>query len=696
MARTVTVAMEIDDQGVMRTMAGLGGEAISASEALDRMDATLEEVEGAAADLSPRMEGVGRAMVSVDSSSERAQQGLQEVEGQAIDTADRMERAAQQSRGFSSTLNDDLNPAMGNASQVIFSTGDAIQDMQFGLAGAANNLAFTAEAFAEMQQQAGGTRAAFSGIWTALKGPAGVILGLQALLALGPQVVQFFSDTEEGASDLSDTMDSVASDLVTLESRFEGVTATVPADELTTYRDRLEEAQSEQEILVRALERIDALGGGTFAQLQESLQQVWSQITGGAPDETVIGRALEGAEEAADALGLSVETIKAGLTGVDPSAVERVTDALNENPGALEEARRRQKAINQLLDDARTAVQRQQIAQEQLNAARQAGAEAFPEAMDIERIQQEAEALGPVALGVQLDLQNLELADPNVVPTAIQEARTAIEQGLNQSINSVNGELARLQGALQRATGPTERKRIKKMIRQLRRLKQEMTGVKKETEKTGGTMEELEQVGKQALEQSLTRGFVQLGKAIGQGEDLMTAFGDAAKKILADLMMMIGKQLVAMGTAELLANPGKGAAMIAAGTTLITAGAATSSTIGGDGGGGGQQGTAPRGEEPATGGQINTGVDAPGRRQGGPVQGGRLYRTHGMGQREFFMPATDGMVVTSDAMRAAAGRSGAQHRVRTEHSLDVSVEDPDLFTLRERLNELESDIEQLT
>jgi len=82
---------------------------------------------------------------------------------------------------------------------------------------------------------------------------------------------------------------------------------------------------------------------------------------------------------------------------------------------------------------------------------------------------------------------------------------------------------------------------------------------------------------------------------------------------------------------------------------------------------------------------------------GGPVEGGRLYRTHGLGQREFFRPSMDGQIVTAGAMRAAAGGGqGGAMTVNVEADGQISAEDFDIASLRAELNELSADVSDLT
>ncbi|WVL99727.1 hypothetical protein, partial [Salinibacter phage 4_17] len=209
-----------------------------------------------------------------------------------------------------------------------------------------------------------------------------------------------------------------------------------------------------------------------------------------------------------------------------------------------------------------------------------------------------------------------------------------------------------------------------------------------------GVFENMEEVVGGALASS----FRELGAAIGEGQKAMQAFGKAAASILSQIGQAIGKQLIAQGTAMVAAGNPTGAAYIAAGGTIIAASGALSSIAGGSAGGASRDGgdRAPAQTE-ERGAELQSQVDVPGRRMGGPVEGGRLYRTHGLGQREFFRPSMDGQIVTAGAMRAAAGGGqGGAMTVNVEADGQISAEDFDIASLRAELNELSADVSDLT
>jgi hypothetical protein len=181
---------------------------------------------------------------------------------------------------------------------------------------------------------------------------------------------------------------------------------------------------------------------------------------------------------------------------------------------------------------------------------------------------------------------------------------------------------------------------------------------------------------------------------------VLESFGQTGLQVLTSIGRQIGKMLIAQGTAMLVSsifgmgqNAAAGAAYIAAGTTLVGLSAKFAPSTGGNVEEPDTPETPSRGGD---GGRVTKEVDAPGRRRGGPVTAGRLYETHGLGQREYFLPERNGAIVTADHMRAMdRSRGGQRVDVRTDSNVNIDVSEPDLFELRAQLNELENEVDQL-
>jgi hypothetical protein len=614
MARTVEVELRLDSEGAVQRIEA-GGQAFErlsdasdeASESLDRNEQAQREA--------------GSAAEQQASANREAAQAAERNE-----TAQR--EAAQAAQRYAAST-DRMAGTAGNANQVIFSTGDAIQDVQFGMAGAANNIAFVAESFAEMQQQAGGTSAALSGVFAALKGPAGLILGLQALLALGPQLVDFFQSWVGGAEEATEAQKELKEETRSTIQNF-----------LSRLRDNPEAAAAGMEVLSQAATRLQQRLGDLFAQ-------------GADPDQIdQVSQSLNSVRTVIQSLRRDAqsEDVFMALTdlGVPADIAEQLQDVAASAGEAEQETTDLASASQLLFDEMRSM-------------------------MD----QPMAETIGGQMpdLGRQLNLPALA--------TDIQDVNDLLDAGMLDSIGAINAALGSLDQMLADATGDEKRRRILRLMETLRGMRDEMSSLSQEGIRFG-----------EIIGQGVANAIASMAEAAGSGDNVLQAVGQT----LGQLFQRLGKAMIAYGIgleAVKTLNPtvaiAGGAALIAAGAALNSALSDTQGAIGGAGGGGGGRGFETAGE--ATGE-----LPVPGRRQGGPVERGQLYETHGLGSREFFVPRTDGAIVTEGSMRAATGKrgGGSTQRVRTQHNVNVEVSDPDLFELRTRLNELESDVSELT
>jgi chromosome segregation ATPase len=194
---------------------------------------------------------------------------LENVEEDLRDTGQQAERTGEQVESVGRRSSD--------ASQLIFSLGDATQDAQFGLAGVSNNIAFASEQFVDLQQRTGGTRQALQSLATSFLGPAGVVFGIQAALTLLPQLTTLFGDAQEKAEDAADQVDAFASAV----SSVVDVTSGQIAENLTLSLEQARDAVGQTENRIRAIkELIEAvpeegiLSVRQFEQLSPLAQQI--------------------------------------------------------------------------------------------------------------------------------------------------------------------------------------------------------------------------------------------------------------------------------------------------------------------------------------------------------------------------------------------------------------------------------------
>lgn len=682
MPNTVEVQMQLDDSGVVQRIEAQGQ--------------AYEQVAQSANEASEATERQSEAAQDGASAAERGAQAQRE-QANAAEANEQAQREAAQSARQYAAASDRMAGASSNASQVIFSTGDAIQDAQFGLRGAANNIAFVAESFAELQRQSGGTRTAFQGLFAALKGPAGLILGLQALLALGPQIVDFFDsfiggaeDAEKASERLNDALDEVFdfqdADLQEIDTA------------IGKTRRRLRQLREEVELGPGALTADEIFPSDPAGQIQtaiETLDELDSQdvsILPGSENIQEVVRSVEAVENPAENARRALVAVLRDFRERSPQALDEIDNL----EAGLEKLRKRRKEVATEVE-ARNALSRAGVTLlEEEEQAAEESAEGF------ELATQAVEATNE-AIRQQPELKSPLPTDLTEGEQAIADVREEIEMVnampfLNQAAKGERRVQAVVRGIREAQAAGREfsENEIQMIINALGLAGDEAEAVRRKLEGTAetatGVFENMEEV----VGGALASGFRELGAAIGEGQKAMQAFGKAAASILSQIGQAIGKQLIAQGTAMVAAGNPTGAAYIAAGGTIIAASAALSSLAGGASGGG-ESASASSGTSEEGGGEVGAEVDAPGRRQGGPVEGGRLYRTHGLGQREFFRPSMDGQIVTAGGMRAAAGGGqGGAMTVNVEADGQISAEDFDIASLRAELNELSADVSDLT
>jgi len=633
MAQTVEVELELDSQGVVQSVNAAG-------ESFERLDEAETDAAEGAEKYEDAAEGAAEA-------SERQAQANRDA-AQAAERNEQAQREAAQQAQRYAAASDRMAAGAGSANEVLFSTGDAIQDVQFGIAGAANNVAFIAENFAQLQRQAGGTKGAFSALTSSLTGTAGFILALQALLALGPQLAQWFSSREDEAEGLADALDSAAENLLSFQEDIRGFEVA-----------SLEDAKETRDILEQQLNAREA----ELDRLQRILRA--SRLTEGVR-ERVMGLTQEQFQALKRAADLQ-ESSTAGIA----AAVEAKREERNAAKSSVKQAENliQSRRANLMLADA-------------LNRARQQGADLTREnAEEAEKLSAEAaDGLKTIeALSVTLtDLQNqqlrpgLQLDGDDRVLSSLAGISAGLEQGGFRSISMINDSLAVLDRKLKQATSPEKRQRIKRLQQALRGLKTSMATLSDEGVRFG-----------QIIGQGVANALTSAAQEIGSGGDALKAVAQT----LGQLFQRLGKAMIAYGIglkAIKTLNPAVaiigGAGLVAAGAALSSAVSDTQSAIGGPG-----QGQSTNVQD---GGEASVNTDVPGRRMGGPVQAGGLYETHGLGQREFFVPATDGAIVTRGQAR------GRRMDVRQQTDVNLDVTEPDLFDLRAALNETSDIVEE--
>ena len=89
--------------------------------------------------------------------------------------------------------------ASRQADLALIELGRGAQDAKFGFAGLGNNLTRMVEIFGDMRRQSGSAKGALKALGGALLGPGALIAAVGALIVYAPDIVAFFSGTEDGA-----------------------------------------------------------------------------------------------------------------------------------------------------------------------------------------------------------------------------------------------------------------------------------------------------------------------------------------------------------------------------------------------------------------------------------------------------------------------------------------------------------------
>lgn len=257
------------------------------------LSAKLDGLEANSRKAIKLVDGYGKTVSEVQQRVERltgptreAAKATRNVSNAARQASDRMEEAADATRRTGRMMQHAAGRS-ANFNQILYSGGDLIQDVQYGIRGAGNNVAFMAEQFADASTQAGGAMAALKGMGAALMGPAGLIVGLQGLLVAAPKIIEFFSRTEKKAKDAAKAIKEEMGEALEAVISFEGGTQYRIAPQnlggaisetqtalqrartsLQAYQERIDSTQE----TVRGLQKAQArASGAAFDALQKRI-----------------------------------------------------------------------------------------------------------------------------------------------------------------------------------------------------------------------------------------------------------------------------------------------------------------------------------------------------------------------------------------------------------------------------------------
>jgi hypothetical protein len=579
--------------------------------------------------------------------------GIRNLSDETADLERRLESADQASERMEQSVNR-AGGSSSNAAQFIFSLGDATQDAQFGLAGVANNATFAAETFTQLVKDTGSTKSAIAALGTAVVGPAGLVLALQALLALGPQLAQWFNDRTGEAEALDKALGEAASSLleVTRESTSFGVATARQAEtarseakkQLESAQDTLETLQQVQQAL-REGARAERFGESVTAFApggQRGAERRQRELSGlldavGLPSDAELSEVRSRIDETQiqiDAYGKAIEQLKTIQSTLEAEAIlENLFASIGLDPTG----------------DGTSGGSR---AVEQVAAAKELAVETLDNVRSIQDLTGDLSARG-------LD--------------SGEAVRKIIEDFRARSYEQVTRAIGTFQRALDGIESDSARDQLAAFIERLKETRDELALAEGKALDVGP-----------ALEQGLANSIVSVTNALASGDNVAAALLESVGGLAQRLgKMLIGFGVAALNLQTLITNP---IGAIAAGTALVALGAAAKSAASSvvDDATGGGRGARTRDRSPQGGGRLA--VDAPTRARGGPGMGGSLYRTHGLGSNEYFVPNRDGMFVTRDQMQRAQPSPVQRVDVRTRSSLDITAR-ADLFQLETRLRE---------
>ena len=715
MAEEVKVKIVADADGAITSVEAAGDAFEELEDAQDEATASAERQADAQKEAANAAEQGADAQKDLATASEQSADAQNDTK-QAAERAANAQREAASAAEKQADAQRQVSSTGGTANEILFSTGDAIQDAQFGFAGAANNISFVAENFAQLSQKSGGARSALRGVLSALKGTGGAILGLQAaLLVVGPLIDTFFDsflsdaeDAEEASSDVKQEIRSLfdfeQADLDQIDADIERVKQRLESIELGPGALRAQEIfpDSPAENIRTAIKTLDELDSQNVEILPrgDEIKEIVSTV--------------EAVENPAQNARKALVSILRDFRRDSPETRQEIEDL----EGGLKSL---QKQRNKIADEVRRQ-----------NALRQAGVTTLEEeekatsdlANEKERLRQE------LAGG---DLEPAEMIpSAQEITTPIDEAQNTIRGGLQQSIQTVDASLTRLSEAFARAIGQKRRREILKLMARLKNLKKVMRGQQEEQldignvlqrgqkqsignvnaalselntrlEEAGspekrakirkqiqqlqglkgemqGTSEEMINIGGMASD-AMTQGITAAITAAVEGGNVLSAVGG----VIGSFLQQVGKAIIAYGVAmesfkKALSNP---FLAIAAGGALIAAGALVKSLVssGPGGNGGGSDDGAQGADRPEGGGEG--GVTVEGRAEGGPVSQGTPYMVGEEGP-ELFVPRASGKIVPN-ALGSASRRRGMRVQQQTDVSVDVT--EPELFDLTARINE---------
>ena len=378
MARDLEIRLQMNADGVVTAVEDADGSFKRVKATVESVGARLEKLEG---DGQEAMSGVMR-------SSEGAAEAMDELSQRSIASAKSIEDLDQAVKSYRKAMVRATNPqdrahftklakraqdarnemvqmaggadratrSGGNFNQVWFTAGDAVQDFQYSGAAAANNLA----QIAEMAAYTEGGMKAFVG---SLIGMGGAVFALQVLMAYGPKLIAFFSDSAEEAERLQEQVEEIASDLVDLQAEIDSLSFSVSGeDNIRAYAENLGEATDKQRALVQALEQ----GAPQALSWKEQWGFASDVLAGSVPK-------LDKVNALVRELGVSPTLARQALGGMAEAQAE-LAQVIDKSNISLDQEARKLAGLSAESEAAQNKLAAIKVTQEAASAAMEAGA----------------------------------------------------------------------------------------------------------------------------------------------------------------------------------------------------------------------------------------------------------------------------------------------------------------------------------
>jgi hypothetical protein len=268
-------------------------------------------------------ERLENGLEDVNVAAVEADEGMRRIEVTSAEVGEEMKTAGNAVDRFTGKNETMRHSASAAANNLGLELTQAVQDSRHSMSGLANQIPLISTQFSQLTAKTGSATGALSALTSSFLGPTGVIAGVTLLLAYKDDILSFFTDTEQSASDAAEefegfasTVDSVEQSLSAVRERFKEVEGfsfdlgpgrpdgeegpvpgpvpgqDIPEEQIQRFRDLLSESSDASRLLesqLRALEGFDfstVLTGSLsdardeLARFEEQINQILSDPTG--------------------------------------------------------------------------------------------------------------------------------------------------------------------------------------------------------------------------------------------------------------------------------------------------------------------------------------------------------------------------------------------------------------------------------